>query len=446
MAASRQTKFTAYTGLYVAIVIAALVVINVLGDRHNKSFDTTASKKYSLSDQTEKVVKGLQSELRAFYFDRTSRFESARGLLDRYANLSTNFKVEYIDPDKDPAKAKALGARSYGTLILDNGTRREEAKAVTEQELTGALVRMKQTGEQTVCGLDGHGERSFDGAEPGGFSAAKAALERNNYKTQTVRILEKPEIPAACTILLSAGPRRDYNEEAVKAIKEFVEKGGDALFLLSPALKGAREDTDENAKLIELLASWNVQVNGNLLLDPSGQGVLAVEDFSQHPIVRDMRGLPALIPLARSLEVKNGAEQLFSSAADIYSTKMLDLAKMQASGAPPKDASGPFVVGAATAVGGSTEGDIKKQGRVVVVGSADWATTAMLNRFGNRDLFLNMVNWLSADEDLISIRPKEPEDRRLTVRPAQYWILYTTSFLPALGVLAAGIMVWLKRR
>jgi ABC-type uncharacterized transport system involved in gliding motility auxiliary subunit len=70
----------------------------------------------------------------------------------------------------------------------------------------------------------------------------------------------------------------------------------------------------------------------------------------------------------------------------------------------------------------------------------------MLNRYGNRDLLLNMVNWLSADEDLISIRPKEPEDRRLNVKPSQFWVLYVTSFLPSLGVLAAGIMVWLKRR
>jgi ABC-type uncharacterized transport system involved in gliding motility auxiliary subunit len=57
-----------------------------------------------------------------------------------------------------------------------------------------------------------------------------------------------------------------------------------------------------------------------------------------------------------------------------------------------------------------------------------------------------MTNWMSADEDLISIRPKEPEDRRLNVRPSQFWVLYATSFLPALAVLGAGIFVWLKRR
>lgn len=441
--ASRQTKFTAYTGVYVLIFVAVLVVVNVLADRNNKSFDTTANKKFSLSDQTEKVVKGLKGDLRAVYFDRTGRFETARGLLDRYSNISTKFKIEYVDPDKDPAKAKAYGARSYGTLILDNGTRREEAKAVTEQELTGAIVRLQQVGEQTVCALDGHGERSLEGADPGSISSVKQALERNNYKTQTVRILEKAEIPATCTLLLSAGARRDYNDEAIAAIKAFVEKGGDAMFLMSPAIKGGREETDDNAKLVDLLASWGVQVNNDLLFDSSGPGVLAVDEFSQHPIVRDMGRLPALIPLARSLALKTGAEKLFSSSADAFSTKTLDLTKLQA-GPPTKAGNGPFVLGAAATVGGS--GDVKKQGRVVVVGSVDWASAAMLNRYGNRDLFLNMVNWMSADEDLISIRPKEPEDRRLTVKPSQFWVIYVTSFLPALSVLVAGIMVWLKRR
>ena len=442
--ASRQSKFAAYTGLYVAIFVVALVVINVLADRNNKSFDTTASKRYSLSDQTEKVVKGLKSDFKAVYFDRTSKFDGAKSLLDRYSNLSNKFKIEYVDPDKDPAKAKAFGARSYATLILDNGTRREEAKAVTEQEITGAMVRLQQAGEQMLCALDGHGERSLEGAEPGSFGSVKQALERNNYKTQTVKIAEKAEIPAVCTMLLSAGARREYSEAAITAIKTFVEKGGDALILMTPALKGAREETDENARLVALLDSWNIKVNNDLLFDAAGPGVLAVDDFSQHPIVRDMRGLPALIALSRSLEVKTGAEKLFSSSPDAFNTKLLDVVKIQAAGAPPKDKSGPFVLGAATTVGGG--GDIKKQGRVVVTGSVDWASAAMFGRYGNRDLFLNMVNWLSADEDLISIRPKEPEDRRLTVKPSQFWVLYATSFLPALGVLAAGIMVWLKRR
>ncbi|MBM3785256.1 MAG: hypothetical protein FJW30_12900 [Acidobacteria bacterium] len=442
---NRQTKFVSYTAVYAAVVIAGLTIVNVLADRHNKSIDTTANKRFSLSDQTEKIVKNLKAETKAYYFDRTSRFESARGMLDRYSNLSTNFKVEYVDPDKDPAKARAMGARSYGTLILDGGAKREEAKAISEQEITGALVRMQQAGDQTVCAFEGHGEKSFDAADTSGMSTAKTALERNNYKTQTVKIVEKADIPPACSILLIAGPKRAYNDEVIAAVKAFVEKGGDAMFLLSPALKGRSEEVDDDPKLNALLESWNITVQNNLLFDASGVSVIAADEYSQHPIVRDMRGLPAILPLARALDVKTGAEKLITSSGDAMGTKTLDITKLQSS-APSKDFSGPFTVAAATTVGGTNAGDIKKQGRVVVAGSSEWLAAAMFGRYGNRDLFLNMINWLSADEDLISIRPKEPEDRRLTVKPSQGWILYATSFLPTLLVLGGGILVWLKRR
>ncbi|MBM3765382.1 MAG: hypothetical protein FJW32_08320 [Acidobacteria bacterium] len=442
--ASRQSKFASYTALYGAVVVAILVIVNMLADRHNKSFDTTANKKYSLSEQSEKIVKNLKGEMKAYYFDRTSRFETQRGLLDRYANASSKFQIEYIDPDKDPQKARALGARNYGTLILDNGVKKEEAKAVTEQEITGAMARMQQAGEQTVCALDGHGERSLDGADPGSLGSAKQSLERNNYKTQTVKVQEKAAIPEACTILLVAGPKREYNDDAIAAIKGFVEKGGDAMFLLAPALKGANEETDNDPKLNALLGGWNIEVENNFLLDADGRAVVVGDEYSQHLIVRDMSRLAVIMPLARSLNVKTGAEKLISSAGDAIGTKTLDIAKLQGGTMPAADFKGPFVVAAATTVGGG--GDQKKQGRVVVTGSVDWASAAMFNRYGNRDLFLNMMNWLSADEDLISIRPKEPEDRRLSVRPTQFWILYVTSALPTLAVLAGGIFVWLKRR
>jgi ABC-type uncharacterized transport system involved in gliding motility auxiliary subunit len=66
---------------------------------------------------------------------------------------------------------------------------------------------------------------------------------------------------------------------------------------------------------------------------------------------------------------------------------------------------------------------------------------------GNRDLFLNMMSWLSSDEDLISIRPKEPEDRRLNLSGRQMSVLFYSSmvFLPLI-VVASGFAVWWRRR
>jgi len=87
------------------------------------------------------------------------------------------------------------------------------------------------------------------------------------------------------------------------------------------------------------------------------------------------------------------------------------------------------------------------KGRFVVVGSSSWIGNGGLQLSGNRDLFLNMVNWLSSDEDLISIRPKDPEDRRLNMNQRQSNLMFFGSVIgiPALMFLA-GFSVWWRRR
>ena len=82
-----------------------------------------------------------------------------------------------------------------------------------------------------------------------------------------------------------------------------------------------------------------------------------------------------------------------------------------------------------------------------MIGSSSWAANRFIDFNGNSDLALNAVNWLSSDEDLISIRPKPQEDRRITMTRAQLSLVRATSqFMLPLIVVIAGVFVWLKRR
>ena len=148
---ARQTKYALYAASYVLIVLAILVVANVLADRHNKSFDSTANKRYSLSEQTAKIVKGLKQTATITYFDQSTNFLKAKDTLDQYANLSPKVKVEYVDPDKKPELARAASVKSYGTTVVEIGGRREEAKSFTEEGITGAFIRDLKTNTRTIC-------------------------------------------------------------------------------------------------------------------------------------------------------------------------------------------------------------------------------------------------------------------------------------------------------
>ncbi|MGQ9632817.1 MAG: GldG family protein [Bryobacteraceae bacterium] len=451
---ARQTKYTAYVTAYILVVLAVLTAANWLANRHNKSWDSTANKRFSLSDQTTKVVRGLKKDAKIVYFDKTSEFTRARDLLDRYDNLSPKLVVEYIDPDKKPQVAKAEGVRSYGTIFVHANNKKEEAKSLTEEEITGALIRALKEGTRTVCAVTGSDEHGLEDTERSGYSNLKDLLERNNYKTRTISLLEKPEVPSDCTILLVGGPRFDYVQPSVDAIKTYVENGGRALFLLDPPLKLGRSEISENAALTKLLESWGVTLNKDLVLDTSGIGrifglgpeVPLVISYESHPIVREMKEIATAFPIARSIEVKStektSPEKLFSTSSNSFATTNLSSPSIEIN--PARDKKGPLALAAAATYNTGKEGT---QGRFVVVGSAGWVSNNILRFNGNRDLFLNMMNWLSSDEDLISIRPKEPEDRRLTMTARQMkLVFYTSVVLLPLMALVAGVGVWWRRR
>ena len=171
---TRQTKYTAYVTVYILVVFALVGAVNYLIANHDVSYDSTANKQFSLSDQTIKVVRGLKKDVHITYFDEQSRFPTARDTLDRYSTLSSKLHVEYLDPVKKPQQAKAAGYRRDVTILVDSGgPKKEEAKSLTEEEITGALIRSLKSGERNACFVTGSGEHSVDETDRGGYAAVK---------------------------------------------------------------------------------------------------------------------------------------------------------------------------------------------------------------------------------------------------------------------------------
>jgi ABC-type uncharacterized transport system involved in gliding motility auxiliary subunit len=467
---SRQTQYGAYAAVYIIVVVAVLGAINFLANRYDKSYDSTANKQFSLSDQTINQVKKLPRDVTIYYFDDTTRFPQARDLLDRYSSLSPKLHVDFVDPVKKPQQAKANGYRRDLTILVDSGTKKEEAKSLTEEEVTGALIRSLKTGERNVCFLNAAGEHSIDETQARGYSYLKQLLERDNYKVRTIDM--KPQgadaskplsvgqtapmaavaVPSDCTVLVIGGPQGDYPQPIVDAIKAYVEKGGHALIMLDNTLQLGREQSAaENAALLKVLDGWGVTVNKDLVLDLSGVGQLfglgpevpLVTSYDSHTITQPLsRGVPSAFPLARSLEIKSAgsASKLFGTGDDSVA-----VTGVGAGGAidPKKGKKGPLTMGAAITLGGGS------QGRVVVVGTSLWAQNNLIGsrQLGNRDLFGNMINWLSSDEDLISIRPKAAEDRPLTLTSQKLnSVFWLSVVIFPLAVVGFGMATWWKRR
>ncbi len=468
---ARQTQYAAYASVYILVVLAVLGAVNFLANRYDKSYDSTANKQFSLSDQTIKIVKGLKSDVQLTYFGGQNDFRTARDTLDRYSSLSPRLHVTYIDPERKPQIAKAAGYRSGATVVVESGTRRESAKSLSEEELTGALIRSLKSDERTVCVLSAAGERSIDDTDAAGYSLFKQLLERDNYKvrTETLRpaaasdnkplaIGQAPPTPSlevskSCTVLVIAGPKNDYPVPVVTALKIFVEAGGRALFLLdTPIRLGDSDPPTENEDLLKLLADWGVTANKDLVLDLSGVGQLFrlgpevpfILGYEAHPITQPLTRVPTAYPLSRSLDTQSVGKTTLSKLVTTTEASVA-ATSISARGAvdPTKGKKGPLTL----AVAGTLRNP--PQGRFVVVATSRAAQNSIAGSrsLGNRDLMVNIVNWLSSDEDLISIRPKSPEDRPLNMTSrrlnATFW-LSVVGF--PLAVIGFGLITWWRRR
>lgn len=467
---SRQNRYGVYLVVYVAVVLLLLGGVNYLTNRFNKSYDSTATHRLTLSDQSRKVAEALPGDVSLRYFYGAGGAEPAKELLSRYAELSGKIHVDYVDMDQKPLEARAAGVTAAGEVVLSMGQRFERAAMLSEEEITRAMIRLTREGSRAVCVLQGSGEPSLETREADGFSNLPVLLKASSYEIRPVNLpdataaLQSTGGQPACSVLIVAGPRTDYPPPVVAAIHGYVEAGNAALFLLDPPGVVQGLSTAANEQLAAVLAGWGVELQKNWLIAPRnleslrfGPLTIAVSEYDRHPITSTLGDSLTLFPEARSLRVVESKTAeiapLFSSPAGAMATdslgaegKEIDLSKL------PK---GPFVMAVAGTLKTPPPADAAKPaeaktpsaGRFVVVGNSRWAQNGSLGQYENRNLLANSINWLAAEEDLISIPPKSPSDATLVLTPVQLRILNLTAIvLIPLLVIAAGVLVWLRRR
>jgi ABC-type uncharacterized transport system involved in gliding motility auxiliary subunit len=471
----RQLKYGTNTFVLALVVLGILGAVNYLVNRHPKRVDLTEDQRYSLSDQTRKVLAGLEDEITITYFQRERDMLRGQDRLSEYQTLTDKLEVEFVDPVQSPTKAQAFDVRGpWPILIVQRGDQRERISNDSEQDITNALLKVTREGRKTVCLVEGQGERSAEDSTERGYSGAKTALTENQYEVQTVFLLRERAVPEECTVLVVAGPEKDLAPEAVSPIREFVQAGGKALIMVEPEFKEAFPN------LVGLLEEWNLEAGPDVVVDISGMGQLfgaselapLVMDYPYHAITKDFR-LMTLFAGARSLRA--GEESIEGvTAQDLGRTSPQAWAEttLTLEGAlefeEGIDRLGPISLIAAATIEGEAEepppspappagegsdeesGDEEEkapEGRVVAVGDADFASNNFLGFQGNQDFFLNVVAWLAEDVDLISIRPKEPENQSLFLsRQKQRMVAWVALVILPLVFVIAGVVTWWRRR
>jgi ABC-type uncharacterized transport system involved in gliding motility auxiliary subunit len=474
----RQTRLGTIAGSTVVVVLALLVAVNYLASRRNKRWDLTANQQFSLSDQTRQILQKLDAPLQIRVFDQPTQFDRFRDRLNEYAYVSKQVSVEYIDVDKQPVVATQNQVQAYGTVVFDYKGRTERVVSSDEQQLTNGLIKLITGQQRKIYFLQGHGEKDIASSERAGYASIVSGLQSENFATEPLVLAQTGSVPADASIVVIAGPTTDLLPPEIEMLQKYLDGGGKVVALVDPPAKAGDPPL---ANLVAFLRGWAVDIGNNVVVDVSGVGKFIGTDesvpvaarYPTHPIVADFRLLTAY-PLARSVTpvsggVNNRTAQLFVETSP-NSWGETDLASLFDSGKvendTAKDVQGPVPIGvavsapaaAAPAPQSATDGQPaqgeakpdeapKPETRLAVVGDSDFAANFALGISGNRDLFLNIVNWTAQQENLISIRPRDPEDRRLTLTASQQnavkW--FALLLVPA-AVWGAGIWSWSRRR
>jgi ABC-type uncharacterized transport system involved in gliding motility auxiliary subunit len=461
--ARRAGKYGTSAVLGTALGIALLALLAFLSTRYHHRWDWTEAKTHSLTDQTVKVLQGLDEPVTVTALFAQIAASEAKDLLERYQSAAPEkLKVEYVDPQAQPGRLAELGIEGGrlegGLLHVALGPNSVDVKEVNEVALTQAIVKLTRQEQKKVYFLDGHNERPIEGekaAEGGGMQQAAEALRNENYQVESLLLAAKGEVPADANVVIDAGPTRPLNELEHAALVRYLERGGALLVMIDP-----RAGTDLGSDL----AAWGVELGDDVIVDRV-QGLFGrpttpfAAEYGEHEITREL-GDATMFHVARSVAPAASAAgalaPIVRTGDQSWAERDLDrlLTKGEAEYNDGADLRGPVSLAVAGTVQlgtpPATEGEPSaepKTARLVVFGDSDFASNQLINEFRNRDLFVNAVNWLLGDVEAISVRPGKARASRLQLTSEQFLeIRYLALFVMPELIALLGVIAWWQRR
>jgi ABC-type uncharacterized transport system involved in gliding motility auxiliary subunit len=432
-------------------ITAILGLAAYLVNRHPVRWDWTDAGVHTLTQSTRDVLAQIPEEsgVEVFAFLGAGSGADARRALENYAYESDRFRVEYHDPLRRPELAERFDVDREGVLIVcggpcDSATGTVRVVEPTEQELTRA-VRSVISERKKVYFVTGHGEGGLDDPEASGASRAALFLGDENVETAPLLLAQASDVPEDASAVVVAGPSYTLFARELEALDRYLRGGGSLLILVDPIVASGLEQT---------LLGWGVEIGDDVIVDETVDlfagprlGIQAVvADYGEHPSTEKMQGLATLFRFARSVRAADDAdgpvvELLITSA---HSWAESDVAQFQETQPrvkldPDSDLAGPLSIGVAR--------DFDGGGRLVVIGDADFARNGYVGSAANADLLINLVNWLTGQEQFITIERKLPRASTALLSSTQ---VATFRYLALFGlpeaVLLLGILNWWRRR
>ena len=461
--ASRRGVVGIGTSVSLSLAIGTVVLANLVSTTVFYRFDFTGLQQFTLTTQTKEVLAELGSEVEvvSFFGEPNPNMENSAqiaavnsfgfDLLQEYESYNNLLQIRREDPELRPDLARQYGVSPFGAAVGTVVFRGEfgqmhvygpQIQGEAESAFTSAILQVTGTRQRVVYFVTGHGEGSIL-AE---YEDARRGLRDNLFQVGELDLDQVPEIPRNANIVVIAGPQEPYARDEIEMLDRYVRGGGRLALLLNP---------NPQQELRDFAGDWWLTVDDGVLVDPLSHVAPNVDiplvDRSRNAyglLEAYFPGVTAIIPGA---EVPEGVvlEPLVWTTRGSWSER----SRLGVSGPvfePDTDAAGPLAMAASVERPADPDAGVQMRSetsRLVIFGDSDFATNQHFRNGNNSGLFLTMINWLGAGEEIFSVDRKVLPVRRLVLSPEEARFLNVSSvgLLPLFLVVAAAIVWWRRR-
>lgn len=449
---ARSTRY-GFNAVVMSVLMLALIVLgNWVITRHEWKYDTTKDKTFTLSSLTINSLKELKQPVKITSFFTHTDDEAGRNkmqtLLEDYEKHTDKLETRVVDPLQNLTLVRQYGIERNGTTVIESGNQKTTITTTNEEDITNAILKISSNKKVVLYFLQGHNEPSISDLEGGGFSAVVEELKKSNYEIKELADLSsKAKVPDDASALIIATPTVALLDHEVKAIVDYINAGGRALILSDPR-------ADES--LTKVLAPFHVQPGRDVIVDNecnfplAGPVVPCVVPKLGTPVAREFDDRAVLFfPEAKSLTYSSDKDTkaTYTVVAESSDKSWGETDKERAEFDEAADKKGPLTVG--LLIEKPLEGTNKNGAiKIAVYSDASFAQNQFVSWSPwNYRLFANSIAWLTEQENLIHLPPKNTQSDIMMLSSTQLNSIFLLGvFGLPLIVLITGIVVWMRRK
>lgn len=452
---SRTRLQSRINSMIMMILIVSLAgLLGWLSTLHPWQLDLTQGGRHTLSDASKQVLTKMDEpiEITAYAREEVGLRDAIKKIVGKYQQVKPDIVLHFVNPDAVPDEIRNLGISVNGELVIRYQDRSQHVKSHSEEEFTNALHRLARGAGHWLAFIEGHGERSPLGQANHDLNTWVQQLTNRGFKIQPLNLANIQAMPENTQVLVITGPRVDYLPGETGLIIDYLQKGGNLLWLADPA------DTSHN--LDAVAEQLHIRIEPGMIIDFAGQ-LIGLDDptivlqtsslYPPHPVTRGF-DYTTFFPTATAITYEENEVwdiRPFISTGDHTWLETGNL-ENEVNYDEDSDIAGPLDIGITLEREVETEEDenlIRKQQRIVIVGDGDFLSNTFVNNSGNLDLGIRIMNWLGEDDDFIAIPARLAKDTQLEFSSfASVIIGFGFLIILPLALLATGLTIWWRRR